>query len=82
MTQEIERAGIPTVIMTALDTISQSVGCYRIVPGTGVLHVAGNPSLTPAEEHAWRRRLAERALWALQQEVNSSQVFPVTKAAS
>ena len=82
MAQEIERAGIPTVIMTALDTISQSVGCYRIVPGTGVLHVAGDPSLTPAEEYAWRRRITERALWALQQDVTRSEVFAVEEAAS
>lgn len=82
MAQEIERAGIPTVIMTALDTISQSVGCFRIVPGTGVLHVAGDPTLTRKEELAWRRRMVERALWALQQDVSTSEVFAMEDIAS
>ena len=82
MTQEIERAGIPTVIVTALDAISQSVGCYRIVPGTGVLHVAGDPTLSPAEEYDWRRRVVERALYALGRDVDKTELFPVVEAAS
>jgi len=82
MTQEIERVGIPTVIITALDAISQSMGCYRIVPGTGVLHVTGDPTLSPEEEYAWRRRLTERAMEALEQQVDQTQVFPVVQAAS
>ncbi len=75
MAQEIERAGIPTAVFTALDTIAQSVGCYRIVRGAGVLHVTGNPALTATEERAWRRRLIERALQALQAPVERPEVF-------
>ncbi len=75
MAQEIERAGIPTAVFTALDTIAQSVGCYRIVRGAGVLHVTGNPALTPPQERAWRRRLIERALQALQTPVERPEVF-------
>ncbi len=75
MAQEIERAGIPTAVFTALDTIAQSVGCYRIVRGAGVLHVMGNPALNPTEERAWRRQLIERALQALQTPVERPQVF-------
>jgi glycine reductase len=66
--------------MTALDNISQSIGNFRIIPGTGVLHVAGDPRLTPEEEHAWRRRLVERALRALQTDVNTSRVFAAESA--
>ncbi len=75
MAQEIERAGIPTAVITALDTIAQSVGCYRIVRGSGVLHVTGNPALPPDEERAWRRRLVERALAALTTDVERPHVF-------
>ena len=75
MAQEIERAGIPTAVFTALDTIAQSIGCYRIVRGAGVLHVVGNPNLTESEERAWRRRLVERALEAIQTKVERPEVF-------
>jgi glycine reductase len=75
MAQEIERSGLPTVVFTALDTIAQSVGCYRIVRGTGVLHVTGDPGLAPPDEQAWRKRLVERGLQALRTEVERPEVF-------
>jgi glycine reductase len=75
MAQEIERAGIPTALFTALDTIAQSVGVYRIVRGAGVLHVTGNPQLTEAEERAWRRKLLDQALQAIQTKVERPAVF-------
>jgi glycine reductase len=75
MAQEIERSGIPTALFTALDTIAQSVGCYRIVRGTGVLHVTGDPHLAETEERAWRRRLLDRALQAIETRVERPEVF-------
>ena len=75
MAQEIERAGIPTAVFTALDSIALNVGCYRIIPGRGVLHVAGDPTLAPEQERLWRRRLVESALEALTTEVEQARVF-------
>jgi glycine reductase len=75
MTQEIERLGIPAVIVTALDTVAESMGCSRIVRGAGVMHVTGDPSLTPREERRWRRRVVERALEALSTPVERPTVF-------
>ena len=80
MAQEIERAGIPTVIITSLDTVARSMGCWRIVRGAGVMHVTGDPSLTPAEEVRWRRRLLERALQSLEDRVTEPTVYLVDPA--
>jgi glycine/betaine/sarcosine/D-proline reductase family selenoprotein B len=80
MAQEIERAGIPTVIITSLDTVAHSMGCWRIVRGAGVMHVTGDPSLTPAEEVRWRRRLLERALQSLEDRVTEPTIYLVGPA--
>jgi glycine reductase len=80
MTQEIERAGIPTVIITALDTVAESMRCARIVRGAGVMHVTGDPSVSAREERNQRRRLVERALEALQTPVEGPTVFRVDDA--
>jgi glycine reductase len=75
MTQEIERAGIATVIVTALDTVAESMTCSRIVRGAGVMHVTGDPSLTEHEELNWRRQLVSTALDALSTAVDEPTVF-------
>jgi glycine/betaine/sarcosine/D-proline reductase family selenoprotein B len=77
MGQEIERVGIPTVIITSLDTVARSMGCWRIVRGAGVMHVTGDPSLTPGEEVRWRRRLLERALETLEDRVSEPTIYLV-----
>jgi betaine reductase len=75
MTQEIERAGLPAVIITSLDTVAQGMTCSRIVRGAGVMHVTGDPSLTQAEELNWRRQLVARALEALETPVDGPTIF-------
>jgi glycine reductase len=77
MTQEIERVGIPTVIITSLDTVAESMACSRIVRGAGVMHVTGDPDLTAEEERNWRRRLVGTALKALRTRVEGPTIFPV-----
>ena len=75
MAQEIERVGIATALITSLDTIAVSMGSCRIVRGAGVTHVAGDPSLTPTEESARRRRIVALALEALQSAVERPRVL-------
>jgi betaine reductase len=51
------------------------VGAPRIVPTRGIPYPAGDPSLDPAAERAWRRRLLERALEAVSTPVHEPTVF-------
>jgi len=75
MVKEIERAGLPVVHMCTVVPISLTVGANRIVPAVAIPHPLGNPDLPPAEEKALRRRLVEKALRALQTEVEGQTVF-------
>ena len=56
-------------------SIAQRVGAPRIVPTRGIPYPAGDPSLTPEGERAWRRRLLQRALGALSTPVREPTVF-------
>lgn len=75
MVKEIERAGIPVVHMCTVVPISLTVGANRIIPTIAIPHPLGNPSLDPAEEKTLRRKLVEKALKALQTEVDGQTVF-------
>jgi glycine reductase len=75
MVKEIERAGIPVVHMCTVVPISLTVGANRIVPTVAIPHPLGNPALAPDEEKQLRRRLVQRALAALQTEVEGQVVF-------
>ncbi len=58
-------------------SIAQRVGAPRIVPTRGIPYPAGDPSLGPAEERAWRRRLVEKGLEAVSTPVSGPTVFEV-----
>jgi len=75
MVKEIERAGIPVVHVCTVVPISLTVGANRIVPAIAIPHPLGNPALEKAEEKKLRRKLVERALKALQTEVDKQTVF-------
>lgn len=53
------------------------MGAPRIVPTRGIPFPAGDPSLAPAEERAWRQRLLERALEAVATPVHEPTLFEV-----
>ena len=75
MVKEIERAGIPVVHICTVVPISLTVGANRIVPAIAIPHPLGDPKLDHGEEKALRRNLVERALKALQTEVEEQTVF-------
>ena len=77
MVKEIERAGIPVVHMCTVTPISMTVGANRIVPTIAIPHPLGNPSLSPDEEYALRKKLVNRALEALTTEVTEQTIFEV-----
>ena len=76
----MERAGIPTALLCNLTSIAERVGAPRIVPTRGIPYPTGDPSLDPAAERAWRRRLVERALEAVATAVTKPTLFEVEVA--
>ena len=75
MVKEIESHGFPVVHMCTVVPISMTVGANRIVPTIAIPYPLGDPSLTPEDEKALRRKLVEKALVALQTEVDDQTVF-------
>ena len=61
--------------MCTVTPISMTVGANRIVPTIAIPHPLGNPSRTPEEEKALRRGLVEKALKALETEVDGQTIF-------
>jgi glycine reductase len=61
--------------------IARRVGAPRIVPTRGIQFPTGDPSLSPVEERAWRRRLLETALRAVAAPVDRPTVFDPADAA-
>jgi len=51
------------------------VGSNRIVPATKIVNPLGNEKLDPPEEKRLRRKILEKALNALQTEVQEQRVF-------
>ena len=75
MVKEIERAGIPVVHMCTVTPISMTVGANRIVPTVAIPYPLGNPELDAGEEKSLRRGLVEKALSALETEVDDQTIF-------
>lgn len=75
ISKEFDRAGLPNVVITAFTSIAQNVGANRFVFGGDFTHPVGDPSLPPKRELAYRRRVLERALEALSEEVEGPTLF-------
>ncbi|KRT35737.1 selenoprotein B, glycine/betaine/sarcosine/D-proline reductase domain protein [Acetomicrobium hydrogeniformans ATCC BAA-1850] len=75
MVKELERAGLPTVHICTIVPISQTVGANRIVPAVAIPHPLGDPTKSPEEERAIRRRLLNKALKALQVDIKEQTLF-------
>ena len=75
MVKELERAGLPTSHVCSIIPISKTVGANRIVPAIAIPHPMGEPSKTATEELSIRCALLEKALFALEQDVQTQTVF-------
>lgn len=75
MVKQIEAAGFPVVHVCTITPISLTVGANRIVPAVAIPHPLGNPALTAEEEYKLRYNLVDKALRALQTEVQEQTVF-------
>ncbi len=63
--------------MTAFTSIAFSVGANRIVFGGDFTQPAGNASLPLDREKAYRRKILEKALFALTEDVTSPVIYTV-----
>jgi len=63
--KEIERVGIPAVLITTLMPIAETLRANRIVPGIAITHPLGDPRLSRAEERSMRKQLLDASLHAL-----------------
>jgi len=61
--------------MATIVPISQSVGANRIIPTVAIPYPLGDPSASHEEEEVIRRQLVEKALTALETDVNGQTVF-------
>jgi glycine reductase complex component B subunit gamma len=73
--KELERAGIPSVLMTAMVAVGTQVGAPRMVRGTRIPHPLGDPTLSVDAERALRRKLLLKAFEAVRQHVQQPTVF-------
>ncbi len=61
--------------MCTVVPISLTIGANRIIPAVGIPYPLGDPNLGEEKSKKLRRNLVERALKALQTEVNEQTVF-------
>ena len=75
MAKEIERAGIPVGMITAMPAIPLSAGASRVVRGVRIPHVCGDPALSEDQDRALGLRIVGAALKALTTEVSEPTLF-------
>lgn len=63
--KEIERVGIPSVLVTALPSDARMLGANRIVQGAAIRSPFGDAGLSPRKEAGLRRRIVCAALGSL-----------------
>lgn len=62
MTNEFERLGIPTILISNLESIAKNMNVFRFQRGVAIPHLLGNPSLKIAEEKEMRKNIIKEAL--------------------
>ena len=77
MAKELDRAGIPVAHITAFTSIALSVGSNRIVFGGDFTSPSGNPDLPIDREKAYIRRLIDKCVEVLTQDVAEPTLFTV-----
>ncbi len=63
--KEIERVGIPAVLITSLIPTARMLGANRIIQGVGITHPLGDPNVSQEKEKALRKKILSEALEAL-----------------
>ena len=82
ISKELDRAGLPVAIVSAMYPIAEQIGASRIVKAVAIPHPCGDPTLPAEVDRQLRREIVITALKALETKVESSTVFTPKIAAS
>ena len=82
ISKELEKAGLPVALISAMFPVAQQVRANRIVKGVSIPHPCGDPNLSKELDARLRREIIQTALRALESEVTGPTVFspPVAMA--
>ena len=75
ISKELEKAGLPVALISAMFPVAQQVRANRIVKGVSIPHPCGDPNLSKELDARLRREIIETALRALESEVTGPTVF-------
>jgi glycine reductase len=82
MSKELEKAGLPVALISAMFPVAQQVRANRIVKGVSIPHPCGDPSLSKELDARLRREIVRTALKALESEVEGPTLFTPPVAAA
>ena len=82
MSKELEKAGLPVAVVTAMYPVAEQVRANRIVKGVSIPHPCGDPSLPPELDAKLRREIVQTALRALESDVKEPTLFSPNMAVS
>lgn len=75
MVKEIEKAGIPTVLITNMVAVAKNIGVNRIVPGYAIPHPMSQINIPVKRQLKQRYDLLNKALKALEKNIKEPTVF-------
>ena len=75
MSKELEKAGLPVALVSAMFPVAMQVRANRIVKGVSIPHPCGDPSLPKELDARLRREILQTALKALESEVKGPTLF-------
>jgi glycine reductase len=75
ISKELDRAGLPVALISAMYPVAEQVGASRIVKAVAIPHPCGDPSLPPELDSQLRREIVATALNALEAKVETSRMF-------
>ena len=75
MSKELEKAGLPVALISAMFPVAQQVRANRIVKGVSIPHPCGDPNLSKELDARLRREIVKTALRALETDVSGPTVF-------
>src|SRR5262249_23186653 len=75
ISKELEKAGLPVALVSAMFPVALQVRANRIVKGVSIPHPCGDPSLPKELDARLRREIVQTALKALEAEVKGPTLF-------
>ena len=69
-------------VISALYSLALTTGAPRVVKGSRIEHVCGNPGLGPEKDREYGHRIIDMALKAIQSDVNGPTLFDPNEDAS